>query len=353
MLNARGAPDAGSCTEVIRSTSGNDMLAHATRVRPGRAVRGAQSWRDQGMTCPLVSVYLPTRNRVRLLARALDSVFRQTYAPIEVIVVDDGSTDGTPELLAELRRSHTNLVCLRHDVAQGAPAARNRAIHAAHGEFITGLDDDDQFMPERIERFIEDWQARRTRGDSFSALYAQDVARAASGQSITRKPPQVTWRDLCRMNGINNQVFTTRSMLRDAGMFDPELPMWQDLECWIRLTGAFGPAMLTDSATYIFNTDSATDRLSFQGKARLRQAYEHLIRKHAAGLELALKRSLFLQMYADHYTTHVGMDDLGSFVKQFGFHPPGILRLIWVALRHRALPIVRKLKARTFKRAAR
>jgi len=296
------------------------------------------------MSGPLVTVYIPTKNRSHLLQRALESVYRQTYRPLEVIVVDDGSTDETPGLLVQWRARHPDLVCLRNEVSTGGAAARNKAIEAARGDFVTGLDDDDEFLPDRVERFVADWFARERRGERLSALYAQDVSRRGADQAVTRKPLQVDWRDLCRLNMISNQVFTPRSHLEAIGMFDPVLPMWQDLECWIRLTARFGPAGLTDAATYVFHMDAAADRVSLKGKERLLQAYEHVATKHRETMGTAQRRALFLQMFADHYPTEAGWGDVRTFVRAFGPHVPGIARLARVAMRQRASAFARRLK---------
>ncbi|MFD2837427.1 glycosyltransferase family 2 protein [Azotobacter vinelandii] len=96
---------------------------------------------------PLVSVYIPTRNRLEKLERALRSVLGQTYANHEILVCDDASTDGTFERISRLARSERKIRYLRNPAPRGACSARNLGIFAARGEFITGLDDDDEFTP--------------------------------------------------------------------------------------------------------------------------------------------------------------------------------------------------------------
>ena len=93
----------------------------------------------------LVTIYIPTKNRLKLLNRAIESVKKQTYKDIEIIVVDDGSTDGTTEYLAQEINSGT-LKAIFNKKSLGACAARNKAIEMATGDFITGLDDDDYFF---------------------------------------------------------------------------------------------------------------------------------------------------------------------------------------------------------------
>ncbi len=94
---------------------------------------------------PMFSVVIPTCNRVAKIGRALRSVLVQTMDDYEIIVVDDGSTDGTQELLAALDLTRCRV--LRNPVNGGVSAARNRGVAAAKGEFIAFLDDDDEFRP--------------------------------------------------------------------------------------------------------------------------------------------------------------------------------------------------------------
>lgn len=114
------------------------------------------------MSNELVSVYIPTRNRSELLERAIDSVLDQSQDDLEIIVGDDASTDRTPELLARYARAHKNIVFLRNDKPASACNSRNKAISAARGTFITGLDDDDEFLPDQVPRFVEHSRPRWT-----------------------------------------------------------------------------------------------------------------------------------------------------------------------------------------------
>src|SRR4051812_38104251 len=95
---------------------------------------------------PLVSVIVPTFNRPAMLKDALASIFAQTYAPIEIIVVNDGGIDA--ELAIAASNCKSRVVYLKHTSNKGLPAARNTGIKAASGEFIAYLDDDDVYYPD-------------------------------------------------------------------------------------------------------------------------------------------------------------------------------------------------------------
>lgn len=99
---------------------------------------------------PLVSVIIPTYNRGRLILDSVNSVLNQTYKNIELIVVDDCSTDDTKEVIESIKDSHIKYIKLEKN--SGACIARNRGIEKSTGEFIAFNDSDDLWIPEKICR---------------------------------------------------------------------------------------------------------------------------------------------------------------------------------------------------------
>lgn len=100
------------------------------------------------MESNLVSCIIPVFNGERFLAEAIDSILAQTYEPVEIIVVDDGSTDGTAELIGRYGRQ----VSYVQQTNQGSATAKNRGVSVAKGDFFAFLDADDLWRPEKIER---------------------------------------------------------------------------------------------------------------------------------------------------------------------------------------------------------
>src|SRR5262245_15244646 len=100
------------------------------------------------MTRPAVSVILPAHNGGRWLRESLDSVLGQTAPPDEVIVIDDGSRDRTPDLL----RSYGDRITVRRQPQQGIGAARNAGIALARGELLAFIDQDDVWLPDKLAR---------------------------------------------------------------------------------------------------------------------------------------------------------------------------------------------------------
>lgn len=119
------------------------------------------------MTSPLVSAIIPTYNRSGTIARAIRSVLKQSYPSIEILVVDDGSTDNTKEVLQPFGES----IRVLEQSNAGPSAARNRGLAAARGEFVAFLDSDDEWMPSKIARQID--------------LFSQDIVCCVCNTELT------------------------------------------------------------------------------------------------------------------------------------------------------------------------
>lgn len=258
-----------------------------------------------------VTVYMPTKNREVLLRKAVGSVLRQTYADLELIVVNDASTDGTAGYLDELARTESRVSVIHHAVSTGAPRCRNDAIKAARGLYVTGLDDDDEFHSGRIEALINYAQLLERAEQPFSGIYTQDIGDYGDRQQISRKAGLATWKDLFICNDIGSQLFAKRSVFIEAGLFDEEMPAWQDLDLFMRIVKTSGPARLLDAALYTLNVEPRSDRISFGSKQRILRAYARLASKW--DVPVTMRQALFLQAFGRHYGYRPGMRDLVTF----------------------------------------
>lgn len=250
------------------------------------------------MTPPLVTVYIPTFNRLALLKRAIESVVNQTYSNIELIVVDDGSNDGTDNYLSLLCKERPNVRYFRNESNQGACISRNRAIAEAKGEFITGLDDDDYFTLDRISDFIHFWEIK---GRDTAALTSSRIRIRGPGRAeYLAGEPLLALEHMYIRNLIGSQVFTRTETARSLGGFDVDLGAWQDYEFFLRLL-EIGQVENTMNFTYIVDASHPHERISTTNYAKVEAACAHVIKKHALTRENALALESQLLVYQFSY----------------------------------------------------
>ncbi|MFM0041903.1 glycosyltransferase [Paraburkholderia sediminicola] len=233
---------------------------------------------------PLVSVYIPTKNRKETLRRALRSVADQDYENIEIVIVDDGSTDGTQELvetfLNNQRGSTRSVKYYKNDVSNGACQARNKAIEISTGTYVTGLDDDDFFEGSRISRFVAVANLLTSHSCLFTGYRYQTLRRGEDFLfNWISEIDEVTHRHILKRNCLGNQIFTTRERMLEIDSFDKLLPAWQDYDMWIRLIKKFGSAKRLDNYSYFVDTVSAPDRIS-DNQQKIRAAHRIFLKKH-------------------------------------------------------------------------
>ncbi|WP_119155414.1 glycosyltransferase family 2 protein [Caldimonas tepidiphila] len=279
-----------------------------------------------GDCAPLVSVYLPTKDRLPRLRAAVDSVLAQSLADFELIVVNDGSRDGTAAYLDALAAQDARVRALHHEAPLGAPASRNEALRLARGTWVTGLDDDDQFHPGRLEAFVAFAGLMQRHGLAFSALYSQDEVVGAQGRRCTRKQSRAAFEDLLLRNCIGNQVFARREVFLEAGLYDEGMPAWQDLDLNLRIVGRFGPALLLDAPYYVFHDDERPDRISRKKKDRIMEAYRRIAAKWPQ-LPARARQNLYLQTLSAYYRFPITAGDISAYLR-LGIAPGSLASLL-------------------------
>ena len=205
----------------------------------------------------LVSVVIPTHQRAALLGRALLSVRRQTRLPGEVIVVDDGSTDGTGALV---RAEFPRVRYLRRDHG-GVSAARNQGIAAARGEWIALLDSDDVWRPEKLERQLAGLAAAPQRRICHTdEIWVRDGRRVNPGRRHAKRGGRI-FRHCLELCAISpSAALIHRSVFDRVGLFDEALPACEDYDLWLRVTARY-PVLLVDEPLVVKHGGHA-DQLS-------------------------------------------------------------------------------------------
>jgi glycosyltransferase involved in cell wall biosynthesis len=182
---------------------------------------------------PCVSVILPVYNGAATIERALKSVFDQTFTDFEIVVVDDGSTDDTPSVLAKFK----DRIKIIRQANRGFPGARNTAIAASRGELIALIDHDDQWLPRKLELNVaaleRDLGAVLVYSDLVVIDEAGEESRASPIGSVTAHAPSMD-EMLARMWPIMpSTVLMRRAAFERAGGFGESLH--QDLDFWLRM----------------------------------------------------------------------------------------------------------------------
>jgi glycosyltransferase involved in cell wall biosynthesis len=236
----------------------------------------------------LVSAIVITHNRLERLERAINSVLAQSYGNIELIIVNDGSKDGTKEYLDVLVTTMPNIKVIHHDVAMGACAARNSGIKQAAGLYIAGLDDDDEWLPGRIEKM------KMLYSNEFSFVYASDniIMDDKTVPLIRRGSTNLDL--ILSKNTIGNQIFIEAYKLRAIDGFDVTMPAAQDWDVWIRLILKYGKACACD--TVLQNVyQEGDDRITMSSKKAA--GYWKLYKKHRALMDSQHRAAQLTQLY--------------------------------------------------------
>ena len=188
-----------------------------------------------------VTAVITTHNRKSLLEHAIRSVLAQTHLHLELIIVDDASSDGTEELVARYRQRYPQLIYVRHAKSLGGGASRNAGLEKATGEYIAYLDDDDTWRPELIARQLQQ-AVKYPSAAGFTCGWTVhppgEVSASVHHKSQASIPPEpVSLEEVFRYNmfGGASMLFCSTATLRRIGGFDPHLRSCQDWDVWLRL----------------------------------------------------------------------------------------------------------------------
>jgi hypothetical protein len=203
---------------------------------------------------PTFSVAIPAHNSAATIVEAVESALAQTLPPLEVIVVDDGSTDGTAAAL----ESHLHRIRYVRQERGGAASARNAALRIARGDFFVLLDADDAYLPERLEALAALAAARPDLD-----LLCTDLAYVVGGRTVGRFGETCPFEIDDQRTAILERCFCAvpavrRAALVEVGGFDESCRTAEDWDCMIRLIHDGSVAGLVDEALYSYRIHSAS-----------------------------------------------------------------------------------------------
>lgn len=189
-----------------------------------------------------ISVIIPTYNRVHTLSRALDSVLAQTHPADEVIVIDDGSTDSTVELI---QNSYPNVKLIQQQNG-GVSAARNSGIRATHCDWIALLDSDDGWLPNKLDKQL----TLVSQQPEYKIIHSDEIwirngVRVNQMKKHTKKGGWI-FQDCLPLCAISpSAAMIHRAVFDDVGLFDETLPACEDYDLWLRITSQY-PVLYCD-----------------------------------------------------------------------------------------------------------
>lgn len=180
----------------------------------------------------LVSVIVPVYNAEKYLADTLRSVFEQDYPDIEIVLVDDCSKDKSADTIADLQKTHPEIVCYHQEKNMGAGAARNKALELARGQYAAFLDSDDIWLPGKISRQIQLMKTRHT-PFSYTAIEMMDE----EGKTIKGKR---NVKETCDYQYLlrNTMIATSSVVIDRTALGDFRMPLrrgGQDYATWLML----------------------------------------------------------------------------------------------------------------------
>ncbi|PYJ71675.1 MAG: hypothetical protein DME76_01130 [Verrucomicrobia bacterium] len=223
----------------------------------------------------LVSIVIPAFNRGFMIREALESILRQTYQDWEALIVNDGSTDDTSEVVKEYRRKDSRIRLIEHDRQRGAQAARNTALRAARGKWIAFLDSDDRWLPDSLEVRL-----KATKKGSQVVHSECYVFEREGDLELFAVPPLRghVYRELLRKPGPMFQgLLISRGAFARLGYLDEKIVAYQEWDTAIRLARHYCFEFVAEP-TFIYDCRHA-DTIS---KDSLREAvgYEQIVNKH-------------------------------------------------------------------------
>ncbi len=185
---------------------------------------------------PLVSVIIPTYNRAALVVQAVQSALNQTYTNMEIIVVNDGSTDNTPEILKEYEGKIKYVYQERSERSK----ARNEGFRHSTGSYIAFLDSDDLWLPTKIEKQVEVLNKKADVGLVYVGVQFIDTkGNLYDGDLSWERPTRpVLYEDLMTRNivaGTTSSAMIRRACLEKVGLFDESMNTCEDLDLFRRI----------------------------------------------------------------------------------------------------------------------
>ncbi|MBD3343560.1 MAG: glycosyltransferase [Chitinivibrionales bacterium] len=222
---------------------------------------------------PLVSVVLPTFNRESSINRAIQSVINQTYKRFELIVVDDGSTDSTENVVKKTKDQRIKYIKFSENY--GAATARNEGVQQAQGDYVAFQDSDDEWMPNKLERQMSCFALA---ANNVGMVYTDMLRIFENGKTTVLFAPNVVKGKIMDKKELEYQAFgigqvtavIRKNCFDSVGYFDSSLPRFIDMEFFLRLTHQFDAIRINTPLVRCYESEGISSNKANGVKVRLR-----------------------------------------------------------------------------------
>lgn len=252
----------------------------------------------------LVSVVIPTYNRADIIWETIDSVWKQTYRPIELILIDDGSVDDTENVVDEWKRKHEDSQTFKfryiYQENQGGNAARNRGIEESTGSYVAFLDSDDRWLPQKLEKQIAIFHADPEVGGVYCGLRYIDLQTGELFPERIRAYPQG---DLLRELLIHDVTegepcwVVRKECFNKIGLFDETLRARLGWDLWIRLSAKYEigcvPKVLVYGGNHSGERIRSDPQRELEGHQAIFNKYAYLRKQYPLSVNLAARSAMY------------------------------------------------------------
>lgn len=259
---------------------------------------------------PLVSVVIPMYNRENTIRRAIESVINQTYKNIEIIVVDDNSTDASVRIVEEYVGDRVKLILLPHN--SGANAARNAGIREAKGDYIAFQDSDDEWLPDKLTIQMDCMlnEGYKVLFCPYTLISSGNFMKQFPEANVIQRVKEGGAVSILRYGNLasTQTLVIAREVTEKVGLFDESMPRLQDYEYMIRIAQMYDIGCVEQSLVNAYRQEQSitTDQNAYF------EAVEILLEKHGdfLNIESFLQRTKPLNIIENNETFHAQVDQL-------------------------------------------